>query len=278
MKNAPRVAVVAVGGKLNPAQSTRRSPGLRLFLVACAALVVVAFLALGVWQVQRLAWKTALIARVDARVHAPPVSAPEIGTWSQVNAESDAYRHVRVAGVFLDKMTTRVQAVTELGSGFWLLTPLCRTGGSIVFINRGFVPAGLHYSEGAADPVPAALAGGACEGAKNEGKLVHEVTGLLRLNEPGGAFLRNNDALAGRWYSRDVRAMAAALGLSQAAPYFIDAAAGQEAMLAAPSGSPVGGLTVIVFHNSHMVYAFTWFALALMTVGGLWWVRREELR
>jgi surfeit locus 1 family protein len=278
MKNASRVAVAAVRGSLNPVQPQPRSTGLRLFLVACAALVVITFLALGVWQVQRLAWKTALIARVDARVHAPPVTAPETASWSQVNAESDAYRHVRVTGVFLDKMTSRVQAVTELGSGFWLLTPLCRTDGSIVLINRGFVPAGLHFSEGVADPVPAALAGGACAGAKNEGRLVHEVTGLLRLNEPGGAFLRHNDARAGRWYSRDVLAMAAALGLSPVAPYFIDADAGQEAMLVAPSGSPAGGLTVIVFHNSHLVYAFTWFALALLTVGGFWWATREEHR
>ncbi|HEY1229800.1 MAG TPA: SURF1 family cytochrome oxidase biogenesis protein, partial [Ramlibacter sp.] len=34
------------------------------------------FVALGVWQVERLAWKEALVARVDARVHAAPVPAP----------------------------------------------------------------------------------------------------------------------------------------------------------------------------------------------------------
>src|SRR3546814_6228890 len=51
------------------------------------------------------------------------------------------------------------------------------------------------------------------------------VTGLLRMSEPGGAFLHHNDPDNGRWYSRDVAAIAAAQGLAgtKVAPYFIDA-------------------------------------------------------
>jgi surfeit locus 1 family protein len=99
------------------------------------------------------------------------------------------------------------------------------------------------------------------------------VTGLLRLTEPKGGFLRANDPAADRWYSRDVEAMAAARGLTDTAPYFIDADATPN-----PGGLPVGGLTVVAFRNSHLVYALTWFALALMLAALTVRVAREELR
>jgi surfeit locus 1 family protein len=87
------------------------------------------------------------------------------------------------------------------------------------------------------------------------------VTGLLRVSEPGGAFLRSNDPAADRWYSRDVAEMARARGLDRVAPYFLDADA-------APNrgGYPVGGLTVVHFRDPHLVYALTWFALAALSL------------
>jgi surfeit locus 1 family protein len=99
------------------------------------------------------------------------------------------------------------------------------------------------------------------------------VTGLLRITEPKGGFLRHNDPAAQRWYSRDVDAIAAQLNLAQAAPYFIDA----DTALDGP-GQPRGGLTVVEFPNNHLVYCITWFALALMLAGGAWFVARDEWR
>ncbi|MCA3579738.1 MAG: SURF1 family protein, partial [Bradyrhizobium sp.] len=90
------------------------------------------------------------------------------------------------------------------------------------------------------------------------------VTGLLRMSEPKGGFLRSNDPAAGRWYSRDVAAIAATRGLSQVAPYFIDADATPN-----PGGTPLGGLTIVRFPNNHLIYALTWFALAFMLAGTL---------
>ena len=53
-------------------------------------------------------------------------------------------------------------------------------------------------------------------------------------------------------------------------PIFIDADA-----TANPGGLPVGGLTVIAFRNSHLVYALTWFALAAgLAAGGVMALRR----
>jgi surfeit locus 1 family protein len=129
-----------------------------------------------------------------------------------------------------------------------------------VLVNRGFVPAeaSSRASRQASEP----------RGEVN-------ISGLLRVTEPYGAFLRSNDAAADRWFSRDVAAIATARGLANTAPYFIDAAAVPNT----PATEPVGGLTVIAFPDNHLVYALTWFALALMVVGGAWrFVRADRQR
>jgi surfeit locus 1 family protein len=172
---------------------------------------------------------------------------------------------VQLRGTYLYDLTTPVQALTEQGSGYWLLTPMCTTEGTIVLVNRGFIPAGLgartRYTPQRAAGNPCAHAGPAAD-----------VTGLLRTSERNGAFTRTNDPAANRWYTRDVAAIAGARGI-EAAPFFVDAAAQQN-----PPDSPdrpIGGLTVVKFPNSHLVYAFTWYALALMVAGAWWWVARR---
>lgn len=247
-----------------PAPSRR---GLGPILVVIGMLLIVLFAGLGSWQVYRLQWKLALIERVNARVHAAPVAPPPAAHWAQVNVQSDEYRHVRLSGTYLYDYTTAVQALSELGSGYWLLTPLCTPDGSIVLVNRGFVP----MEEGGPKHYPLRHAQGpACPA---DGSPV-TITGLLRISEPGGGFLRNNDPAGNRWYSRDVAAIASAHGLTDVAPYFIDAGKRQDP-LDAPD-HPVGGLTVIAFHNNHLVYALTWYALALMVAAALWWVARKR--
>jgi len=233
-------------------------------LAALAVLLIVLFAGLGTWQVVRLQWKLALIARVEARVHAAPAPLPSRTRWAGITPESDEYRHVQLHGTYLYALTTPVQALTEQGSGYWLLTPLCTEQG-IVLVNRGFIPAELgartRYTSQRASGNPCAHAGPAVD-----------VTGLLRTSERNGAFTRTNDPAANRWYTRDVAAIAGARGID-AAPFFVDAAARQN-----PPDSPdqpVGGLTVVKFPNSHLVYAFTWYALALMVAGAWWWVARR---
>ena len=163
---------------------------------------------------------------------------------------------MRVSGQFRHDSEVAVQAVTVLGPGYWILTPL-ETADFTVLVNRGFVPPERRDA--------ATRAEGQVGGTVS-------VTGLLRVSEPGGGFLRRNDPAAGRWYSRDVAAIAADRGLGKVAPYFIDADA-----TANPGGLPVGGLTVIRFRNSHLVYALTWFALAGgLAAGGIVALRRRE--
>lgn len=212
---------------------------LRLLAVALSALLV----GLGIWQLERRAWKLELIARIDARVHAPPVAAPGPRAWAAISAASDEYRRVRATGTFLNARETLVKAVTERGGGFWVLTPLKTVEGFTVLVNRGFVPA---------DEARAAR--------RTEDPAV--VVGLMRMSEPKGGFLRVNDPTTDRWYSRDVPAIAERRGVPDAAPYFIDAEASGGA-------GPQGGLTIIDFPNNHLIYALTWFGLAVMVTAGL---------
>lgn len=227
--------------------TSRRHP-LRLAVwLGLGGLLTVALLALGVWQVQRRAWKLDLIARVEARVHAAPVPPPAFDR-DPVALE---YTRVRLTGRFLPGPPTLVQAVTDYGGGFWVMQPLATPKGTIL-VNRGFVPAG------ASAPTPAGPV---------------SITGLIRRSEPGGGFLRANDPAANRWYSRDVAAIAAARGIAgPVAPWFVDAEA-------TPGDRyPKGGLTVVRFRNNHLVYALTWFALAAMVAGAMAMLVRAERR
>lgn len=237
-----------------PVRRARPFPTLVL-LLAAAALACAGFLALGTWQVQRLAWKEALIAQVDRQVHAAPTPAPGPAGWAGVQAE-DQYRRVAVRGRFAYEREVLVAATTDLGSGYWVLTPLRTEQGWWLLVNRGFVPPELRGK------VPQAAG-------------PQWVTGLLRTTEPGGAFLRHNAPQAGRWYSRDVAAIASAQGLTGAvAPYFVDAQAEQ----GAPAAWPRAGLTVLRFRNDHLAYALTWFALAAMMAGALGYLLLDARR
>ncbi|MEH3116321.1 MAG: SURF1 family protein [Methylorubrum populi] len=233
---------------------------MRRILLAAAGLALTGlFLGLGTWQVERRAWKRDLIDRVETRIHAEPVPAPGPEDWAGLTGPSAGYRRVRLAGRFAYDRATLVQALSERGAGFWVLVPLATDRGFTVLVNRGFVPTEARERADRAAGEP-------------EGTVT--VTGLLRPTEPGGGFLRRNDPAAGRWYSRDVAAIAAARGLDRApaavAPYFVDADATPN-----PGGLPVGGLTVVAFRNNHLVYALTWYALALMTTGALVYALRR---
>ena len=240
----PRTATGKAGGTRGRAA---RSPSLWLAVLSLTAFVTL--IALGVWQIERRAWKLALIDRVEQRVHAPAVPIPSPASWPTVSAANDEYRHVSVTGRFLHDRETLVQAVTEEGPGYWVLTPLKRDDGTEVLVNRGFVPSKRRDAS-------------TRQSGNREGPV--EITGLLRITEPKGGFLRNNVPQHNRWYSRDVAAIAAARGLHEVAPFFVDADAGSQI-----AGGPIGGLTVVRFPNNHLIYALTWFALAFMLAGKL---------
>lgn len=221
----------------------------RTILVTLALAAMLAFVALGIWQVERRAWKLDLIARVEGRIHAAPAPIPGPARWPGFDARGEEYRRVALTGRLLHDRPTLVHALTERGAGYWVLTPI-RTAQGIVLVNRGFVPSATTVAEGTAREVT--------------------VTGLLRASEPGGGFLRKNDPAGGRWYSRDVSAIAQARRFGPVAPFFVDADAAPN-----PGGYPIGGLTVVRFNNNHLVYALTWFGLAALSGFGAFLMLRK---
>jgi surfeit locus 1 family protein len=251
------------------------SPHPRWLLALLAVLGLALFLgfsALGVWQVQRRAWKLDLIERVTQRIQAAPVAMPSPTLWPQVDAARYEYLAVRLQGQWLADKTVLTQASTALGAGYWVLTPLQQADGTQVLVNRGFVPEAQRAQwlpTGATAPADAPVS----------------VEGVLRLSEPGGGFLRRNDPAQQRWHSRDVAAIAQAQQLARVAPFFVDAGmpvlqggASVELPPATQGVWPRPGLTVVQFSNSHLVYALTWFGLALMVAGSALLVARYERR
>lgn len=235
--------------------SGRRRPAWQVSAVLVLGVVLMlGFAGLGWWQLERRIWKHDLIARVEARIHAAPMTLDALEALEPGDLE---YRRVTVSGRFDPAREALVKAVTELGGGYWVLTPLVTGDGRTILVNRGFVPPGMRAAQDRPAPPAEPVA----------------VTGLARLSEPGGAFLHRNDPAAGRWYSRDTDAIATALGLGPSAAFFIDADAGPE-----PDVFPAGGLTVVQFRDTHLVYALTWFALAAMVAGGLAVLIRSEFQ
>ncbi|WP_406720333.1 MULTISPECIES: SURF1 family protein [Thioclava] len=221
-----------------------------------AAGFVAVFMSLGIWQVHRLHWKLDLIARVDSRVAAAPVPAPGPNAWAGLTREGDEYRHVAVTGTFLNDQEVQIYTPSMFGPGYWVLTPLKRDDGTIVMINRGVVP------EEKKSPASRVAPAG-----------VQHITGLLRLSEDHGwLFSQKDRPQDGVWYRRDIASITQTKGLENAAPYFID----QD--LTDPEGFPRGGQTVVKFRNSHLSYAITWFAMALLSLVGWGVVLRQELK
>ncbi|SET79312.1 SURF1 family protein [Paracoccus homiensis] len=229
----------------------RSRAGLVALGVVAACLVLI-LAGLGVWQVQRLHWKTDLIARTEARLAGPVQNAPAPEDWAKLAAD-DEYRRITLTGQYRFQDEALAQAVTQFGAGFWVMTPLETPQGWMVWVNRGFVP------QDARDPAD-----------RSQPQGDQQVTGLMRMSQPDGAFLRSNDPANDRWYSRDTAALAQSRGLDRAAPYFIDRADDQSADL------PRGGLTVVQFRNSHLSYALTWFTMALgLALASGYLLRRE---
>jgi surfeit locus 1 family protein len=220
-----------------------------------ALAVLVAFatlLSLGVWQLERKAWKEGIIAQIEARAYGPALAAPPPDEWPRWSAAADEYRRVRLSGTFLHDKEVLVHGLmaARRGSpaqGFYVFTPFALAGGGIVMVNRGFVPTELR------DP-----------GRRAAGQLAGEttVTGLARAPETRGWFLPENEPARDSFFVRSLADMQAARSLAGLAPFYVDADATPN-----PGGWPRGGQTRLSLPNDHLQYALTWFGLALTLVG-----------
>lgn len=234
------------------------APGLAT-LVGLAILI-----ALGVWQLDRKAWKEDLIARIEARAFGPPGEIVPEASWPAWQADQDEFRRVRVTGTFLHELEAPVHGLApgERGAplqGFYVFTPLRLPSGAIVMVNRGFVPTDRR------DPA-----------SRPEGQQQGEVTvtGLVRAPEVKGWFVPDNVPAQDRWFTRDSRAMADAKSLTRVAPFYVEADDTPN-----PGGWPRGGQTRLSLPNNHLQYALTWFGIALTLIavyGAFAWRRLRD--
>ena len=213
-------------------------------LTVAAGLLFAFLVWLGVWQLERLQWKLALIAEVNGHMAAPPLSLDEA---MRLGAEGAQYHHVRLAGRFDNAKESFVIATDADGAPvFHVLVPF-ETASGIFLIDRGRIPQTLKD--------PATRRAGLIDGQT-------ELTGVWRIPDPANYFTPPPDLKARVWYSRDLAAIAAHDGLTLAEPVVIEADAKPN-----PGGWPVGGETRVEFRNQHLQYAITWFALAAGLLG-----------
>ena len=128
-----------------PAQLQRRP---WLGLLVPAAIVFAILIGLGTWQLQRKAWKEALIASLTVRLAAPPAALPAPDTWADLDPSRDEYRPVTLTATFDYPAEALVYAGGSAlrpdvsGAGYWVFAPAHLAGGATVVVNRGFVPEG----------------------------------------------------------------------------------------------------------------------------------------
>jgi surfeit locus 1 family protein len=205
---------------------------------------VALLLSLGVWQIERLSEKEALIASVESGMKAMPVPLADALKGGAANAE---WHHVRVEGRFLHEKESYLFARGPMGAvGVQVITPLAEDNGETVLVNRGFVPEALRD--------PQTRAAGQINGDVS-------LTGVLRLSQQPGPFTPAPNLKTHLWFVKDVLAIASAIGIA-APPIIVEADETPN-----PGGWPLGGQTNVDIPNDHLQYAITWFGLALALTG-----------
>jgi surfeit locus 1 family protein len=250
---------------VSEAHAKPRRGGFVLF----ALLIVMAIgvlVALGTWQLQRLAWKEALIATLDSKLAAKPGDLPPRERWTQLDAGREEFRRVTFPAEFLPGEEALVYSSGSAlrpdatGPGYWVFSPARLTGGSLVVVNRGFVPEGKQNPD-----------------TRRQGERpgVVEVVGVMRWPESRGPFTPNDEPEKNLWFDRDPASMAAARHWGTIAPFYIDMEAP-----AAAGGLPKVGPLKASLPNNHLQYAVTWYGLAAVTLVAalFFWrsLRREQ--
>ncbi|KAF8525677.1 SURF1 family-domain-containing protein [Trichophaea hybrida] len=224
----------------------RHGPGLLILI----AIPVTAF-ALGTWQVKRLEWKTALMAKLEDRIVKPPLPLPPQVDPTAI--EEFDYRQVLATGKFRHDQEMLVgPRVREGENGFQVVTPLERTDGSKILVNRGWISkAKKAHRERGPDALP-------------QGEVT--VEGLLRAPWKKNMFTPDNRPELNEFYFPDVDQMAK---LVQAQPVWIEETMAEPdlivAMNAQASGKPIGRPAEVNIRNNHLQYIVTWYGLSFAT-------------
>lgn len=199
---------------------------------------------LGVWQLQRLAQKEALIATLAESAVQPPSAALPL---SSALLERSGFMKYRVHGEFLHEHELHLAARYWKGQlGYHLLTPFRLTDGRILLLNRGWVPA----AQKSAPSRPHTLVTGP-----------QDYTVMLRTDRDHSVFTPAHDIADNIWFWRDIAAMKKETGLDLL-PVSADIVMENQ-----PQDSlPVASNGEFALRNDHLGYAITWFLVGLSGV------------
>ena len=210
---------------------------LTLFAAPAFALLV----GLGVWQVQRLQWKEALIAQADAAAGAPPAALSEV-----LAAGDPEFRKALVVCPGLPTAPyVELQSIIEGEAGSRLLS-ICRAPGQAkpFIIDRGFVSDTVSARPRVAEStLPLSI-----------------LVELRRTPHPGAMSPPPSN---GRFYARDSAAIARALGAADPSEFTLFAMTSSNPEFGALRASAPPA----AFANNHFGYALTWFGLAIALIG-----------
>lgn len=201
-------------------------------------------LGLGTWQVERKAWKEALIATLNERAAAAPVALPAPEHWGTLTAEDYEFLRVRLRADFRSDGALVYTSGSALrddvkAPGYFVFSAGRLPGGQTVVVNRGYVRERSYPVQ----PGPA------------------EIVGYLRWPEPPSWFVPERDVSSDVWHVRDHRAVARARGWNNVAPFYIE----QESPIP-PGGAPHPASLRPNLPNHHLQYALTWYGLALILI------------
>jgi len=205
-------------------------------------------ISLGVWQVQRLAWKNAILSDIEARIAQAPAQLPD-----SPDPERDTYLPVVLTGQFGSEELHVLVSQKRIGAGFRVIAPFETDTGRRVMVDRGFIRDEAKASERA--------------------KGQASVTGNLHWPQEIDSYTPAPDLKAEVWFARDVPAMADALGTEPV--LLVAAEVSPETAGVTPLPVDTAGIP-----NNHLQYAITWFALAFvwlsMTGYWMWRLRRND--
>ncbi|MBR9838423.1 MAG: SURF1 family protein [Rhodobacteraceae bacterium] len=186
---------------------------------------------LGLWQMQRLEWKQAVLAEIESRISGAPEPLPKM-----IAPEEQRYQPVELDGEILPGEVRVLVSQKQIGAGYRIVSPF-RTGDRLVLLDRGFTADAFKDAARRTGPV--------------------HVTGNLHWPDDRNSATPENDTKANIWFARDIGAMAETLGTEPLLVIARSVAGGDPNIDPLPVDT--GGIP-----NDHLQYAITWFSLAVV--------------
>ena len=198
-----------------------------LGIAGCAVLI-----SLGLWQVDRLAWKETILAEIATRIDAPATPLP-----AAPEEAIDEYRSVTLSGRPTGQELHVLTSGTAAGTGYRVISQFQTDGGRMILLDQGLLPLDAKSAQ------PATV--------------LMDVTGTLLWPDDQNSSTPDPDLARNIWFARNVATMSDALGTE---PVMVVARATDPAD---PRLTPLP-VTTSGIKNDHLEYAITWFLLAVV--------------